>query len=322
MKIRAAIRAVFSEQEPVYLSLKKRVDELFQPTCRAQNWHYESRVKQEESFALKIETGITDDPATLEDFFACAIVVKNSTQIGDAVKIVQVECDIVRRRPTNPQRTRNQPATFEFDDLRLYVKLKKPPGATESADFERVFEVQVRTFLLHAWSIATHELTYKTDDVSWGKARIAYQVRAMLENAELSILSAEELAKTDVLDKEDRHTAELRQVIELVKTHWPADRLPKDLRRLAQNIHEILLALDVPRARLTELITAEVASASLPLDENAYQTSLRLLIKHEEPRVRAYVAKEQRRKLVLYEELSVPDWLRPPTAKNVIVVKQ
>jgi hypothetical protein len=247
-------------------------------------------------------------------------VVRNSTEIADAVALVNKDCDINYRRPKNTQRTKNKPPSFEFDDLRLYAKMKMPSGVPDAPEFERIFEVQVRTFLLHAWSIATHDLTYKTDDVSWSRARIAFQVRAMLEHAELSIRAADELAKTDLLDKEDYFTGELREMIAFVKTHWAPDQLPSDLRRLAQNINSVLAALDISRLRFQDLIVEEASGPGLPLDENAYQTTLRLLIAKEEAKLRDYVATKRNQRIVLYEDLELPDWIKPPAAKNVVLI--
>lgn len=320
MKIRAPVRAIYSEQLPIYAAVQKRVDGLFQPQCRKENWHYESRVKQEESFALKMEMGQTTDPTQLDDFFACTVVVRNSTEIAKARNIIAAECNILHSRPKNARRTKNMPASFEFDDLRLYVKLKKPPGVPDAPDFEKIFEIQVKTFLLHAWSIATHDLTYKTDDVSWSRARIAFQVRAMLENAELSIRGADQLAQTDLLNREDHRTSELRKVIEFVKKYWKAEQLPADLRRLAQNIDAVLIALNIRRDRLEQLIVAEAAGAGLPVDENAYQTSVRLLLLHEEAKIRLYVAEEKRHRLVFYGDADLPDWIKSVDAKNVVVI--
>lgn len=320
MKIRAAVRAIYAEQTPHYTALQARVDGLFEPQCRKQNWHYESRIKAEEGFALKIETGQIVDPTALDDFFGCTIVVRNSTEISKAIRLVSGECQIAHRRPANPRRTKNLPASFEFDDLRLYVRLTKPAGVPDAVTFEKLFEIQIKTFLLHAWSIATHDLTYKTDDVSWSRARIAFQVRAMLENAELSIRGAEELARTDMMDREDRETSELRKVIVLIKRHWKPEQLPSDLRRLAQNIHSVLNALGVGRDRLEQLIAADAAAAGLPVDENAYQTTMRLLLVNEEQKMREFVAVEKRQRLVFYEDFELPDWIRSANAKNVVII--
>ena len=72
MKISASIRNIHEDQKAVdgrMAGLKKI------------RWHYESRVKELTSFALKIETGRVQTPAALEDFFACTLVVANATEI-------------------------------------------------------------------------------------------------------------------------------------------------------------------------------------------------------------------------------------------------
>ena len=51
-------------------------------------WHYESRVKNLESFALKVESGRYDDPNQVEDFFACTIVAENLDSMSKAEKLV------------------------------------------------------------------------------------------------------------------------------------------------------------------------------------------------------------------------------------------
>ena len=50
---------------------------------------------------------------------------------------------------------------------------------------------------------AEGDLVYKTDDVNWATSRITYQVKATLENAELSIAEARRLTEAAMLDKTD-----------------------------------------------------------------------------------------------------------------------
>ena len=194
MKVQGSVRELYSSHKEQYDLLKARVDKKIVALKRAR-WHYESRIKPEESFALKIETGRCKNPRMLEDFLACTIVVENQKEIETAIKLVN-ECNfkIKYRRPTSEQVTFKRSNSFPFDDLRLYVEWQDDPTERPLGLSGLLFEIQIKTYLQHAWAIATHDLVYKTDSVSWPKERIAYQVKAMLEHAEVSITKAEELA--------------------------------------------------------------------------------------------------------------------------------
>ena len=252
MKVPRSVRDLYSELLPTYERLKRLVDELM-VSKKVSRWHYEGRLKSEESFALKLETGRVKVPVMLEDFFACTIVVENHARIADAETLV-CECfDIHERRPRKAESTHLAPYSFDFDDLRLYVKWKDEPAQRPTGLHGRMFEVQVKTFLQHAWSIATHDLVYKTDDVAWATNRIAFQVKAMLENAELSIGEARRLTDASLLNRSDRDSDQQRKIIEEIKTRWKPEQLPKDLRRLAKNISDMSRLLKV---QITDVWTA------------------------------------------------------------------
>ena len=101
---------------------------------------------------------------------------------------------------------------------------------------------------------------YKSDEVDWGKQRIAYQVKAMLEHAEVSIQEARKLATSTVLAKMDRQTEMIKAGINLLKSHWDQDELPSDLRRLAENIIALLTLVGLDVSHLESILEAKRAS--------------------------------------------------------------
>lgn len=181
----------------------------------------------------------------IEDFFACTIVVRNSKEITRATELVENVFDVIERRPANSTATKSRPTEFHFDDLRLYACIKESFRGRQPINDVR-FEIQVKTFLQHAWAIATHDLTYKTDEVSWAKLRVASQIRAMLEHAELSIDQFDKLAGSEILAKDHKEFREVAEIIALLQTHWEAAALPRDLQRLAQTIRSASLTFDLP----------------------------------------------------------------------------
>src|SRR5258707_14772802 len=98
MKIPGSIRQMHEDQKAVNDRLKIVVDEHMTGLKRLR-WHYESRVKELTSFALKIESGRFQNPEALEDFFACTLVVANATEIVEAERLVRENFMVKERRP-------------------------------------------------------------------------------------------------------------------------------------------------------------------------------------------------------------------------------
>lgn len=257
MKLSNRVRALYAEQLEVNRMLKKFVDDILE-SIRVEHptWHYFSRLKGDQSFALKLQTGrgYLNEKFLLEDFFACSIIVENYDAIDVALQEIEKNFTIKIRRPESHSFTHNRPENFSFDDLRLYCTIKEIAGRKENILQDVIFEVQIKTFLQHAWGIATHDLIYKSNNVSWGKARIAYQVKAMLEHAELSIKQAQLLSDSQEMCKEYKEYSLMQKVIELISKSWEAEFLPKDMKRLAENI--ILMLKAIRREKEIETLEA------------------------------------------------------------------
>ena len=97
MKIPGSVRTLYHSYLDEYQDLKSRVDTLFLAKKR-NRWHYESRIKEIQSFALKIESGRGFRGRTLEDLFACTLVVENPAALPGAESLVQNNFTVEERR--------------------------------------------------------------------------------------------------------------------------------------------------------------------------------------------------------------------------------
>lgn len=328
MKIPGSIRALYYLQYDRNVRLKEEVDQLVRSYIQEEHprWHYESRVKGLESFALKVETGRFSDPSKLEDFFACTVVVTNSLEVEQAEQLI---CERFVRRERRPARrgwTHKRPDSFPFDDLRLYLTLKEDPTLPPNDLVDIVFEFQIKTYLQHAWGIATHDLVYKANDTNWGKERIAYQIKAMLEHAELSIEEATRLSESLSLRMEDNTTTKIRKIIELLQKCWDKDSLPEDTLRLARNVKELLDALDLHGGRLMQILDAETKAngGALPLNLSPYATIVQALLRQEKERMRQLLSakNEGKFKALIPAEIDFPSEIDRNECCNAIFLDE
>ena len=322
MKVSASLRSLYENQKVVNDLLKQTIDNrmhgLKQPT-----WHYESRVKELVSYALKIESGKVEFPEALEDFFACTIVVANTKDIPKAEGMVRGRFSVKERRPRQADCTDKASDVFSFDDLRLYVSMEDDAREPRRDLAGIVFEVQIKTFLQHAWAIATHDLVYKTDDTSWSKERIAYQIKAMLEHAEVSIEEADSLAASEGLAKKEARTQKIRQGIELVRDQWDSDQLPGDLRRMASNIVNILTGLGIEIERLAEILEDGKAGRAGHHPENLspYGTVVQYLLGSETEEMLSFLkCRDGRTKVLIPQEIELPEDVDRAELRNVVFV--
>ena len=322
MKIPASIRRLHEDQKAVNDRLKIAVGNRM-AGLKKPSWHYESRVKELSSFALKIESGRFQKPEALEDFFACTLVVANATEIAEAEKLVEDNFTVQYRRPKQIDKTHKSSDSFPFDDLRVYTALREGPSIPPTDLSGIVFEVQIKTFLQHAWSIATHDLLYKSDDVNWSKERIAYQIKAMLEHAEISIQEAEGLAACAALAKEDPTTTAIKDGIRLVKAQWVGDELPSNVRRLAVNIAELLAALSMKIERLEQILNdgKTQRAGAHPSNLSPYGTIVQYLFDAEKDKMVKFLKNEKvRTKILIPAEIELPADLDRTEFRNAVFV--
>lgn len=314
MKVVKQIRDIYRRCRPRYEDLKSEVRQVLKGRVEDLDWFYFSRIKSLESFAQKIETGRVADPVDLEDFLACTIVVPRLDEIGKAEEMVCRLYDRKERRPSHDHLTRKTSSDFVFDDLRLYVAMRPRLSGKRPELDGVVFEVQIKTILQHAWSVSTHDMIYKTDTVSWPLERIAFQVKAMLEHAEISISEAAALAGASGVAKRDVRTGDVLEVIRTIRRLWPGDQLPTDIRRLATSILELLRLCKVSVERFPAIVGDEKGRVGgLPRELSPYAFTVQALARSSVANLQGVLGRPGGRRalmVVIHGGMDVPAWMR------------
>ena len=319
MKIARRLRDIHQDCLERYTLLSNEVRELLRIPIEERNWFYLSRLKKLESFALKVETGRVSDPNKVEDFFACTIVVPTMKEVQEAEELVCGSFKLDNRRPRQREITHKPSFSFAFDDLRLYVA-RQPSASGRHPEIDGiVFEVQIKTILQHAWSLATHDLIYKADTVSWPLERIAFQVKAMLEHAEVAIDKAGSLSEGSSVAKSDRRTIIVRELMGEIKRVWTDDRLPTDLKRLAENILNILRIAGPGEVRFQEVIASEQKRLGvLPYDLSPYALTLQALAHFQGIDFQRKFL-DSRITIFVHDDMQLPEWMQHEHSRIVRV---
>jgi len=293
MKISHSLRELYSDCHSEYSLLKSEVDRRILAT-KNQRWHYESRLKAIESFALKAETSRVKKMSEMEDFFGCCIVVENSQGLVKAESLISEQFEIVERRPKTVNFTHKDPSSFVFDDIRIYARIPKDEMLPPKVFEDLVFEIQIKTFLQHAWAIATHDLIYKSDSFNWKSSRVAFQVKAMLEHSELAIAGIDVLT-SNIEIEQNKDFKEKNKIIKIVKEIWPVEALPKDLVRLSQNIHSLLKKSSISVADFESLcLESKIIGSSPALDMSPFAAVAISILSEYENAVKRLIKNNQK----------------------------
>lgn len=318
MKINRTVRDIYQTAQERYSRLSEEVSVKLKVPVETKGWFFRSRVKALESFALKLETGRIDKPSEPEDFFACTIIVPTQLYVEQAEELVRELYPIITRRPDRDSLTHKEASSFVFDDLRLYVLRGEGSGAVNIDLKDLTFEIQIKTILQFAWGEATHDLIYKTDSVSWPKERIAYQVKAMLEHAELAISEATTLSRSSAVAKQDNRTVDILRIIEQAEDFWSSDALPADRKRLAENIRGALAIAKVKAENLTILLQSEQRRCGLvPRDLSPYAFVVQALAHSTDTNLEERLRGGGKGKLLIHSAMDLPVWMRSPHTRLI-----
>ncbi|WFU27240.1 hypothetical protein QA649_13820 [Bradyrhizobium sp. CB1717] len=247
MNIPQQLISIYSELKPRLDVVEQRVAASLLTYSRENMLPFVARIKTIESAAEKIESGRYRSFAEIDDLVAVTLVVPTLRHEAEAISYCQsiFHIEEVKLRTS----VRKPPELFRFDSTRLYGFLPRPLGLDvddQETIYEIKFEIQIRTAFEHAWIVATHPLTYKTDVVDWKRIRLAAQMKAAAEQLDLSVLQFEHLADgiVEAPFPDIQAKREIVQLIELLgrDSVIPSEANPKDMSRFADNLINLLRA--------------------------------------------------------------------------------
>ena len=191
----------------------------------------------------------------------------------------------------------------------MYVKFNQPTNAPQKEFLNSIFEIQIMTLYSFVWAQTTHDLIYKGNDISWGKARIAYQIKALLEQAQYAIDTIE---KTDdkYFPKNESYEKQ-KTLIQCIKTNWDEALLPKDLNRLSSNILKLVKNLNSNLDEMQDVLNMQIQDDNglVPTNITPYQYILKSYFKHKPECLLALTAKKHKLnfQIALIEDLDIDE---------------
>lgn len=236
MKIPPSFVQSYAEMRRVLQRLEAVVRPRAQVIAHRYEGSYTGRIKTAQSTLIKAECrGYALPFREMNDLFACTITVPTLPSIEDVRKDIVDTFQIVEER----QRAL-KPEEFVYSDLNLSARIRPDYWNRDEEYLDLVFEIQVKTLLQQAWSVATHDIVYKGKKRVWGLVRISSQLRALLEMADSVLADLE--AAADILQGPIEYPEYMRinELVSFLQTYWEDERLP-DARLRAATVVDLYL---------------------------------------------------------------------------------
>lgn len=305
MKIAASIRSLYANLYDIASELEKYVSVNVRDFCEKNSYQYKSRIKSENSFAEKIETGWDE----MHDFFGITIVVPDYSCITRVKKYLSSLFVLVHQRPLNPKK----PQDFDFDTPRYYYRCKRSLSLQNKSFKNFVFEVQIVTELEYCWIKLFHDYSYKSTDIDWNKERISFQIKALLKNADMIIYEADKLAKSKILkDYQDDYT-KLNKIKSFLLKYWEPHCLANNLKRECKTIETIMGCAQITLDELERIVkkyTDKGRGANL-INLSPHGAIIQTLLDENHQEFKKYIQKKidmtKNKKILIVDEIELPE---------------
>lgn len=280
MIISSSIQNQFKNTEAYLDVLAKNVRNIVFNYCSKNNFAFIDRIKTIESLAEKIETGRYSKWADLDDFYAATIIIPSlnyETEIIGFLRKMFHEVELRKRG-----QTKKAPDVFRFDSTRFIGKLKQVGEPTPISNIN--FEIQIKTAFEHAWSVATHSMVYKTNNIDWKLLRIAAQLKSSVEQLDMIVSGSKQL-HSFVTEHEWPEIKLKKYFLDntnefLRNVNVPSELKPKDSSRLAENFYSFFQPLisgsKSPYKGISRIFKAAAEKANL-LGKEKFPRSISLM---------------------------------------------
>ncbi|NHF60172.1 hypothetical protein FK220_012520 [Flavobacteriaceae bacterium TP-CH-4] len=293
MVVANQIKTKFALIEPYLDRINSDLDAILLNYCKSNNFAYSSRKKDLFSVSEKFETARFKSWDEIDDLVACTIIVPNLNKEPEVIAFIKSKFNVVDIK--NKQSFELNPESFRFDATRCYCKLKSLQTQVQTIYNQYTVEIQVRTALEHAWSVATHPLTYKSDIVEWEMSRLVSKLKANIEQLDMLIIGAADI-KRHIISRGftgvDFKKSIIRTTKKLLENKIiPAEHKPKDLSRYSENVFNLFrnssdLRGYYKQRNFKQLIefyenSLKSLSGSFPMSISLYQIVLGLFIQND-----------------------------------------
>lgn len=319
MLISNLLQQRYDQDESFLRAFKPIVDKVLFAYCSKNNFAYSSRIKSIHSLNEKIETGRFQSWKAITDIFAATVIIPN---LREEVRVIEELGGFltIKNRHLRGTTLKN-PDVFHFDSTRLDCCYPNEEFDQEFNSY--VFEVQVRTAFEHAWQIATHDFSYKTDTIEWKKKRLTALLKASVEQLDLIIANSE--AVKNLVDEsvwyELNNLILLQDFIQrmLKEGVIPSSHTPKDLSRFVENLYRIIKS-DQSKSktiddfiRLIELDIRELHNQDLfPSSISLFSVLIGIISKHMEFRT------EETKRVILIDKANTVTFFDQKSLRNVL----
>jgi ppGpp synthetase/RelA/SpoT-type nucleotidyltranferase len=228
--VSAEVQQWYTENIDRLKVVEKTVRDSLDHYVSSRSYLYSGRIKSLDSLSEKVDLGLLPSFRAIDDAYAGTIVIPTYADEDDVRSFLQGAFSDVRVKARGV--ALKPPDQFRFDATRAYCRLAEEVYGAEIATLQ--FEVQILSAFDYAWQITTHDLVYKNQKVDWRRARVAAQMKALVEQLDAIGQNFDAFVET-IAPSEWPEISARNAIIQHIDELFERDRLPSELKPAASS---------------------------------------------------------------------------------------